>query len=452
MKLENQSSSDYILETSREYSIYICQSRAIPRIEDGLKDSQRKALWLIRNLNEKIKTVSLSGSMLSSNLYIHGDASASATISMLAAPYCNNIPLLQGIGAFGTRTAPVEGIGAPRYTYVKRGKALSELIFTDLDIVPTQENYDGSNIEPQHFLPLIPIVLLNGISGIASGWSTEILPRSFKDIVEATIDALDQKPIKQLVPCYDYLQCHISHLEDNTWQLSGKANIADSSTIKVTELPPDLTLEKFKERLNEFEDKGLINGYIDRSTKFIEVSVKFPRGSIKDWTDTKAIDFLKLRQKKTERIVVVDWNGKTITQYTSAEDVIAKFVTWRLKWYSIRYQTRLDADCYELKYWQALEACFAYGLPARIGSKANRVEVEQDVTSITKSIGIDSKQMDKVVSLPSFRWARDFEITIKQNIQSLTDRIKDYQDILAKPSRIKSIYRSELIDLKKQKF
>ncbi|WP_250132219.1 DNA gyrase subunit A, partial [Escherichia coli] len=71
---------------------------------------------------------------------------------MLAAPYCNNVPYLDGIGSFGTRVAPVEGIGAPRYTYVKKGKSASELMFRDLDIVPLRENYDGSTKEPEHYL------------------------------------------------------------------------------------------------------------------------------------------------------------------------------------------------------------------------------------------------------------------------------------------------------------
>ena len=125
----NQNASDYILDTSREYSIYVCENRAIPKVADGLKDAQRKALWLMRNKNEKIKTVALAGQMISENLYLHGDQSAAGSISMLAAPYVNNVPLLDGIGSFGTRVAPVEGIGAPRYTYVKRGKAAQELMF-----------------------------------------------------------------------------------------------------------------------------------------------------------------------------------------------------------------------------------------------------------------------------------------------------------------------------------
>ena len=77
-------SSDYVKGTSREYSIYVCSSRAIPNISDGLKDSQRKALWMLRNKAEKIKTVSLSGEMISEGIYLSGDMSASMAISMLA--------------------------------------------------------------------------------------------------------------------------------------------------------------------------------------------------------------------------------------------------------------------------------------------------------------------------------------------------------------------------------
>ena len=195
------SSSQYILDTSREYSIYVCSDRAIPYATDGLKDVQRKALWLMRNKGDKIKTVSLAGEMISSELYVHGDASAGEAVSMLAAPYLNNIPLIEGIGAFGTRVAPKDGIGAPRYTYVKKSKITQELVYADLDIVSLKENYSGQ-LEPKTFLPLIPLLLLNGVSGIAVGWSTDILPRKPSDIIDACISALDGKEIPEIQPYF----------------------------------------------------------------------------------------------------------------------------------------------------------------------------------------------------------------------------------------------------------
>jgi DNA topoisomerase-2 len=86
------STTEYIKSTSRDYSIYVCQSRGIPSICDGLKDAQRKALFVIKPKTDKIKTISLAGELISSNIYLHGDASAAETLSLMAATYCNNVP------------------------------------------------------------------------------------------------------------------------------------------------------------------------------------------------------------------------------------------------------------------------------------------------------------------------------------------------------------------------
>ena len=450
-----QNSSDYIKETSREYSIYVCESRAIPRVADGLKDAQRKALWLIRNKNEKIKTVSLAGEMISSGLYLHGDQSAAGSISMLAAPYVNNVPLLDGIGTFGTRVSPVEGIGAPRYTYVKRGKAAKELMFHDLDIVPLKENYDGSVMEPVHFLPLIPTVLLNGVSGIAVGWSTEILPRSFKSILEATIKVLDgQKTLKRIPPNYEKYNIGVKHLEDNSWEFTGKISELDSSTCKVTELPPDLTLEKFKERLNTFEDEGKIHSYSDRSTKIIDITIKFSRGSIKDWTEEKIIEFLKIKQKKSERIVIIDWNGRSIRQYESAEKVVLDFVDWRLGWYEKRYENLLSKDEHELMFWKGMKACFNDSFPNRILGHTNKASVTADVKGVVEKakLKLDAGQIERIIGQASHRWAKDAYTDVLEKIKNLEAAIKEHKAILKDPERRKAIYRSELEELKKVKF
>ena len=181
------SSSDYILQTSREYALYVCSNRAIPAVSDGLKHGQRMALWILRNRAEKIKTFALAGLLGFEKLHLHGEKSATDAISLLAAPFKNNVCLIEGLGQFGSRIAPDgDGIGAPRYTEVRRSKAAEAFLYKDLDLVPLEDNYDGSNKQPLHFLPLIPIVLLNGVSGTAVGWSTDILPRSFKSLVEAT--------------------------------------------------------------------------------------------------------------------------------------------------------------------------------------------------------------------------------------------------------------------------
>jgi DNA gyrase/topoisomerase IV subunit A len=449
--MTHQDSSQYILDTSREYSIYVCESRAIPKVADGLKDAQRKALWLMKSRQDKIKTISLAGEMISSGLYLHGDQSAAGSVSMLAAPYVNNVPLLEGIGSFGTRVAPVGGIGAPRYTYVKRGKAAAELMFTDMDIVPTKENYDGSTIEPVHFLPLIPTVLLNGVSGIAVGWSTEILPRSLRTLIDATLGVLDGKKLKRIPPSYELYDVKVDHLEENSWEFTGRLEIQDTSTIRITELPPELTLEKFKERLNAFEDENKISGYTDRSTDTINITIKMARGSVKDWSENRAVEYFKLKQKKSERIVVIDWNGSSIRQYDSAEKLIQDFVEWRLGWYETRYQNKLNKDDYELNFWKGVKLCFDDKLPARLGGIKSRAELDQDVKTVTTRLKLDDKRVDRIVNLPAHRWTRDAYGEVLARIKDLESNIKEYKRILKDPLERKAIYRSEVEALKKVK-
>lgn len=441
------SASDFIKGTSRDYSIYVCQSRGIPSVCDGLKDAQRKALFIIKSKGDKIKTVSLAGEMISSNIYLHGDASAAETLSLMAALYCNNVPFLHGIGAFGTKVGPTDW-GAPRYTYLKKYNMTESLIYPDSDIIPLKENYDGSVLEPKNFLPLIPLVLLNGISGIAVGWSTDILPRSLEDLIDATVKAIDGKKLDTITPRYDYLDCGVRNLGGNSWEFTGKVRF-DGNTIWVEELPPDLSLEKFKARLNQMEDEEKIQTYIDRSTKEIKIEIRFKRGVITDWTTDKAIDYLKLRSKTTERIVVLDWDGNNIKQYETAESLIKEFVEWRLGWYVVRYKKMVDDLTYDLNFNLALKACYDKGLPAFLPKAQNKGEVVDKILDFTKGINIDDDQTQRIAGLPSYRWAKDSYDDIVNKIKELTDTIAEYQAILADPKRQRDIYKKEVQALKK---
>jgi len=440
--------TNFIKDSSREYSIYVCQKRGIPSASDGLKDSQRKVLFVMKTQNEKIKTISLAGRMISENIYVHGDAAACDTISLMAAPYCNNVPLLSGVGAFGTRVGP-DDWGAPRYTYVKKNSYTDALVYQDYDIVPLKENYDGSVLEPKHFLPLIPIVLLNGVSGIAVGWSTEILPHSLTSLIDATLAAIDnKKTLPDLLPCYEYLGCSVRGIGDNAYEFKGKATI-DGSSIIVTELPPDISLEKFKAKLNKLEDEEKIQTYVDRSTKDIHVEVRFKRGSITGWTEAKALEFLKLNSKTTQRLVVLDWDGNNVRQYDSTESLIRDFVEWRVGFYTVRYQKLIRDATYQLNWNLALKQCYDKGLPAWLPRAQTAAEVVEKIRSICAKIDVDHDQIDRISALPSYRWARDsYDKTLK-NIDDLTTTIADYNIILNDPQKIRAIYRQEVAALKK---
>ncbi len=441
--------SNYISDTSKEYAIYVAQTRAIPRVSDGLKDGQRKALWLCRNKSDKIKTVALAGSMIAEELFYHGDSSASETISALAAPYINNNCFLDGIGSFGSKLSP-RAWGAPRYTYVKRNSAAQDILFSDLNIIPLADNYDGSNQSAETFLPLIPTVLLNGVSGVAVGWSTEILPHKLSDLVEACVCVLDNKKIKQLKPYYNNYDIDIENIENNSWTLKGKIKILDHARVQIQEIPPGLKIEKLKEHLDDLEEKEKIQNYIDKSTEEINLVVQFKRGTTKDFNEDQLIDLFKLKTRITERIVVLDWQGKGIRTYENPESLVVEFVDWRLGWFYKRYQNLLNIAKLDLNYALAIKECFDKKLPDQLRDIASKKELTNLVDDITRKFSLTSEEVDRIVSMPLYRWTKEHFIKIKEEIVKQQDLVKEYTNILKDEQKIKDIFKNELLDLKKK--
>lgn len=434
------------MDTSREYSIYVCEQRAIPQITDGLKSSQRKMLWVIRNKKEKIKTISLAGEAISEGLYLHGDQSASQAISMLAAPYANNVPLLTGIGSFGSLTDPYS-IGAPRYTYVKKNIFTEKILYADLDLVPLVENYDGSNLEPKHFLPLVPLVLLNGVSGIAVGWATEILPRNLNDLIDAVVAVLESKDFETPEPKYDYLDIVTKKIDTNVWEFYGKIEKNDNSSIVVKSLPPETTLEKFKEKLDSLEEEGKIQEYVDNSSEKIDILVKFKRGTLSDYNEEKILDLLKLRTRKTERIVVIDFDGNSVKQYDSAKDLIIDWVSWRIKFYYSRYEKLIAELEDEIEYLISLKKCFEENFLENIKICKNKKEVLNLIQNIVGNIS--EKNIEKISQLPTYKWNNEYYKEVLNEIEEKCNKILEYQEILNDHSKIKNIYKSELEETRK---
>lgn len=438
-------SSEYILDTTREYSLYVVENRAIPKVTDGLKDGQRKFLWLMRNKQEKIKTISLAGLAIQEGLYIHGDASAQGTIGQLAAPFLNNNPFLEGKGAFGTRIDPY-AIGAGRYTYVKKNKFAETVLYKDLDVVPLKENYDGSNVEPVTFLPIIPTVLLNGISGIAVGWSTDILPRSFEDLKRATLEALDGKTVSKIKPNYVNIDSPCSEIETNAWEFTGRLKIVDGGTLHVTELPPEMTLEKFRERLDSYEEKGMIKSYVDKSTKKIDVIINVKRGQANEKTEAEWLDFFKIKNRKTERIVVINWDFASIRQYASAEELVKDFVEWRFSKYIERYEGNLKATQDDIEFWKMVLKCFNGRLPEKLLLMSNRADLFKEIETLTGST--DKNNIDRICNFPTYRWTGEYRNEVLTTIADFEKKELSLKDHLANPKKIKAVFRSEVENLK----
>jgi DNA topoisomerase II len=181
---------DFINKDLINYS-YTDLKRSIPSLFDGLKISQRKILFTCfkENVRKETKVGQLSGLTTDVAAYHHGEASLHNSIIKMAQDFVgsNNIPLLEPCGQFGTRHYGGEDSASPRYIFTRLAP-IADLIFPEPDMhILSYETEDGKQVEPSFFLPIIPMILVNGSRGIGTGWSTNVLNYNPLDVSESLI-------------------------------------------------------------------------------------------------------------------------------------------------------------------------------------------------------------------------------------------------------------------------
>lgn len=176
-----------------EYAISVVKGRALPDVCDGMKPVQRRILYAMKRLglNPDVKTVKSArvvGEVLG-KYHPHGDSAAYGAMVRLAQDFTMRYPLVQGQGNFGS--ADGDGAAAMRYTEVRLSK-YADLLLGELDkgTVKFIPNYDGTHKEPVLLPARLPVLLLNGSSGIAVGMATEIPSHNLTEVGEAAIEVI----------------------------------------------------------------------------------------------------------------------------------------------------------------------------------------------------------------------------------------------------------------------
>jgi DNA topoisomerase-2 len=238
------------------FSIYDCE-RSIPNLVDGNKTSQRKVLYTAfkRKLTSEIKVAQFSGSVSELSRYHHGEASLNQTIVNMAQNFVgsNNINLLQPNGQFGTRLQGGEDSASERYIYTLLNP-LTRLIFPESDDnVLTYLEDDGTPVEPMFYVPIIPMILVNGSKGIGTGFSTDIMCYNPLNLIEYMTASLTCKNTSDISihPYYQGFKGEIIPLSDSKYLIKGKYEILNDKQVRVTELPIGMWTQDFKDLLEE---------------------------------------------------------------------------------------------------------------------------------------------------------------------------------------------------------
>lgn len=317
----------------------VVEDRAIPSCIDGFKPVQRKIVYVANKIwksgSEKpMKVFQLSGQVSSMALYAHGDKSMCDAITYMGQTFKNSLPLLEGSGQYGSLRVP--SAGAPRYISTKLSKNF-RMLYKDFELLENKIE-EGYEIEPNFFLPIVPTLLLNGSPGIAVGYSTNIFNRNPLDVVDACIAHLNGKKQKELKPWLSEFGGTFTRDKDNPnkWNISGVYTVVNTTTVRVKDLPPQITFEKYEEYLDSLVDKKVIVDYDNNSSSVVDYVLKFTRAGLKELIDSGKLEkVLCVNTSDTENIVTIDENGK-LRQFSKAEDIVPYFCDYRLTWYAKR--------------------------------------------------------------------------------------------------------------------
>ena len=312
--------------------------RSLPHVIDGLKESQRKILYAVflkglKYNGSSMKVAQLGAFAAEKTNYAHGENSLFETIIKMAQDFVgsNNINLLFPDGQFGSRIASGSDSASPRYIFTKLNK-YTEYIFNKLDEpLFTQKIEDGDKVEFEHYCPIIPMILVNGAIGIGTGFSCNIPSYNPLDIIAYIKIWLKNKNLqkqKELTPWYNNFKGTIKYIEDGKYETYGIKKELDKNKIEIIELPIGISIDSFKEKLDDALEKKYITSYQNHST------TEEPNFIIK-YSEINP-NLQKIFELKscisTSNMTCFDKDDK-IKKYDSVNDIIEEFCSVRLEYY-----------------------------------------------------------------------------------------------------------------------
>lgn len=255
-------------------------NRVIPSVIDGLKPGQRKVIYTLfkKGNRGEIKVSSLSGAIIQEAAYHNGNTSIEQAIIGMAQNFVgsNNLNLILPKGQFGSRLKGGSDSASSRYIFTKLSEITEYIFIKEDNNILTYLDDDGFPIEPKYYVPIIPMILINGAKGIGSGYSTEIPSYNPVDIITYLQNKLKNKKNIELNPFYKEFKGEIiMDIENRRYITRGLLKKLNDTTYEITELPIGMWNSNYYEFLDDLsEDKKDVKGRVIR------------KALIRDWNKT----------------------------------------------------------------------------------------------------------------------------------------------------------------------
>jgi DNA topoisomerase II len=361
--------TDFVNKELIHFSKYDCE-RSIPNMMDGLKISLRKILYSAfkKNLTSEIKVAQFSGYVSEQSGYHHGEASLNAAIVGMAQDYVgsNNINLLLPNGQFGTRLQGGKDSASERYIFTQLNQLTRYIYRKEDDAVLEYLEDDGFPVEPLFYVPIIPMILVNGGKGIGTGFSTDILsysPEKLIDYLQTKLSNNVSSGNEDIIftPSYRGFTGTCHSIDEKRYIVKGVYQKLNDRKVRVTELPIGYWTDDFKQHIENLmeadknkKNKAFVKDYNDMSTDTtvdIEITMNDPIDETiqGDNLYNNFEKMMKLYTSLSTNNMHLFTDEEKLTKFNSESEIIDRYFPVRLKYYQKRKDYTIDALEKELR-------------------------------------------------------------------------------------------------------
>lgn len=458
-------------ESYLRYSMSVIISRALPDVRDGLKPSQRRILYAMRQLNltpgaKHRKCAKISGDT-SGDYHPHGETVIYPTLVRLAQDWVMRYSLINGQGNFGS----IDGDppAAMRYTEARlTASAMALMEDLDKETVEMVANYDETKLEPTVFPARFPNLLCNGSSGIAVGMATNIPPHNLLELIEATLLVLENRnttidEIMEVMPGPDFptggVICGFRGIKEAYHTGRGKLTLRaqmrvedienNRQQIVVDEIPYNVNKSRLIERIADLINQKTITGVSDirdESDKDgLRVVLELKRNEIPDVVINQLYKNSDLQVTFGCNMLALDHG---LPRTMNIKQFISAWIDHRIE--VIRRRTRYELAKAEARahilegYLKALDHLDEVVRIIRASSNRDTARTE-----LMTRYGLSERQANAVLDLRLYQLTGLEAEKIEAEYKELLEKIANYKAILASEALVRGIIREELEDLKK---
>ena len=457
----------YAEESYSNYAMYVILDRALPNVGDGLKPVQRRILYAMSELGldagSKYKKSARTVGDVIGKFHPHGDSAAYEAMVLMAQNFSFKYPLVDGQGNWGSQDDP-KSFAAMRYTESKLTN-FANLLISELKsgTVDWQPNFDGSLLEPVIFPAKIPMILLNGTSGIAVGMATDIPSHNINEVIDATVKILekpksDLKDLLKIIKGPDFsnnasIVASPEELEEMYSSGRGGFKIQaqwrqDKNQIIINALPYQASGSKILEQIAEQMINKKLPMVVDLADEGdhedpirLVITLKSNRVNAEDvMNHLYASTDLQKNYRVNMNLISLKGGPKVF----SLVDLLKEWVIFRKDTVKRKLEHRLDQVNDRLHILEGLLTIFV-DLDKVIKIIRNSDEPKKE---LIKAFKLSEIQANAILEIRLRQLAKLEQLKIENERNELVNERDDIEKILKSKSRLKTLIKNELNEIK----